>query len=230
MESANDITAYYRATLHGLRFVEARRATGRRFGAEADARWAAFRGDLTTADRIDLMIRDADAQWPRAFGARTVFVLRAVAEDEPFGMGWAGLDPVDAEDLWREHTMPAHDDVRGTVDAVARSWGTTLNAFDVGKVDATEKFVVAGASAIAALIAAFAAGRDLDWTDQVVVVATAPAPRQLGALASALLNAGSETRFVEREADIPAGSWRVVVSDDANEADAHLARRIGRLA
>ncbi len=56
--------SYYGAALVGLLAIEARRPTGRRVGSEADARWQAFRGDLTTANRLDLLIRDADAQWP----------------------------------------------------------------------------------------------------------------------------------------------------------------------
>jgi hypothetical protein len=47
-----DRAAYYRAALCCLRFIEQRRPTGRRFGAEADARWASFRGELQGADRI----------------------------------------------------------------------------------------------------------------------------------------------------------------------------------
>lgn len=90
LESAA-VRAYYRGALTGLRHVEARQPTGRRFGAEADARWASFRGDLTTADRIDLLIRDADAQWPGAFGARSVFARRAVAEDVDLYIATQGL-------------------------------------------------------------------------------------------------------------------------------------------
>src|SRR5687768_1188859 len=100
---------YVEAALRLLQFVEARRPTGRRFGADADARWGSFRGDLETADRIELLIRDADAEWRDpdgerggAFGARTVYALRAVAEDEPFGAQWPGMDPVEAEKLWRK--------------------------------------------------------------------------------------------------------------------------------
>ncbi len=58
--------AYCRAALESLLFVEALRPTRRRAGADADATWASFRGDLTTADRIDLLLRDADAEWPGA--------------------------------------------------------------------------------------------------------------------------------------------------------------------
>jgi hypothetical protein len=65
--------------LFALRYLEGRRATGRRFGADADALWSSLQGDLTTANRLDLLIRDADAEWPGGFGARTVFAMRGVA-------------------------------------------------------------------------------------------------------------------------------------------------------
>lgn len=81
-----------------LRFVESRRATKRRFGPDADATWTAFRDDFGTSARIDLLLRDADTQWPGAFGARSVYGLAAVAEDEAFGAAWMPLDDVDAED------------------------------------------------------------------------------------------------------------------------------------
>jgi hypothetical protein len=84
-----------------LRLVEARRATKRRFGPEADATWTAFRGDFGTSARIDLLLRDADAQWSGAFGARSVYDLAAVAQNEAFGGAWMPLDDVDAEELWR---------------------------------------------------------------------------------------------------------------------------------
>ena len=50
---ASAIRAYYSAALAGLRFLEQRQPTGRRFGPDADARWTNFRGDLATADRGD---------------------------------------------------------------------------------------------------------------------------------------------------------------------------------
>ena len=71
---------YLEGALKLLQFVETRRPTGRRFGPDADARWSSFRGDLETVDRIELMIRDADAEWPGGFGARNVYALQGVAE------------------------------------------------------------------------------------------------------------------------------------------------------
>lgn len=125
MGSVNErVTAsYYAAALLGLRYIEGQKASGRRFGAEADARWASFRGDLTTADRIDLLIRDASAQWPEAFGARTTIALSAVAEEEAFDSGFSPLDPVDAEELWRgQLAAPPPADVRALLAAIAAAW------------------------------------------------------------------------------------------------------------
>src|SRR5690606_19270262 len=88
-------------------FVEARHPTGRRFGADADALWKTFAGGLKTSDRIDLLLRDADATWWGAFGARATFGLRAVAEDDAFGPAWVALEPMDGERMWRACTQEA---------------------------------------------------------------------------------------------------------------------------
>lgn len=228
LESAA-VRAYYHGALAALRHVEARQPTGRRFGAEADARWASFRGDLTTADRIDLLIRDADAQWPGAFGARSVFARRAVAEDEPFGVGWDPLDPVDAEEVWRsENSKAPPSDVRGALLSVAERWALKIGAFAVGTVSAADKLVVAGPSAVLAALDVFHRGEDLDWADQVIVVASTPAHRQLAALGAALLNAGAPTLVVASAEALPsAAKRRAIISDDADDADARRARELG---
>lgn len=224
----SDTHAYYRAALSALAFVEQRQPTGRRFGAEADARWSSFRGDLTTGDRLDLLIRDADAQWPSAFGARTVFAQDTVAEDEPFGPKWASLSGVIAEELWRAHrdqSPPA--DLRSALVAIAEPWSIDLHPFDAGEVAPAEKLVVAGPSAIAALAAVFAAGTALDWTDQVTVVASPPGHRQLAAACGALLNATKRACIVsfDTDATAPTGA-RVVLSPDAADADAAKAKAL----
>lgn len=51
--------AYYQAALTGLHFVQARQPTGPRVAPEADARWSRFAGELTTADRVDPLLREA---------------------------------------------------------------------------------------------------------------------------------------------------------------------------
>ena len=228
---ASGVRAYYEGALSALRHIEGRQPTGRRFGAEADARWGAFHGDLTTADRIDLLIRDADAQWPGAFGSRTVFARQGVAEDESFGMGWEPLDPVDAEDMWRTGQGKAlATDMRATLTAVAAGWGATVVGCSVGAVGPAEKLVVAGPGAIIAVLESFSKGRDLDWADQVIVVATPPAHRQLAALGAALLNVAVPTRlYAHTDVGVVVKGvvHRVIVSDDADGDDAVRARVLG---
>jgi hypothetical protein len=222
MRPAEGQSSYYEGALWALRFIEARRATGRRFGPEADATWSAFRGDLGASARIDLLLRDADTQWPGAFGARSVYDLAAVAEDEAFGASWVPLDDVDAEELWRR-VVPttAPTTVRQALDQLAAAWQLTLSKVDVGPIGATDRLLVVGPSAIAATIEAFTEGSDLDWREQVTVIATPPAHRHLAAAGAALVNARSATRLVgaaATAAEIPRGV-RLVASADAAPAD-----------
>ncbi len=213
---------YLEGALRLLQYVEARRPTGRRFGPDAEARWSGFRGDLETADRIELMIRDADSEWPGGFGARSVYALQGVAEDEPFGSQWSGVDPVAAEELWRRvKAEPAPATPAATLQAIASGWGLALTRHKVEAVAPTDHLVVVGASAIAAAMEAFAAGSALDWAEQVVVVATAPAARQLAAAGTAILNATRPTRIYASSDTIPPlpRGTRLVVSPDADPAD-----------
>lgn len=219
--------AYYRGALSALRYIEFRTPTGRRFGPEADARWASFRGDLTTADRIDLLIRDANAQWPEAFGARTVFALRAVAEDEPFGSSFTPLDPVDAEEVWRAQLAASPPpDAPAVLGSVASAWGLRLSNHDCGAIGAAEKLLVVGPSAVAAAILAFQTGRDLDWSDQVTVIATPPGHRQLAALSGALLGATKPSTIWTATEGASRRGYRLVLSADADPADAGRAREL----
>lgn len=220
---------YVEGALRLLQFVEARRATGRRFGADADARWNSFRGDLATTDRIELMIRDADAEWRGGFGARTVYYLPGVPEDEPFGSQWESLDPVVAEEVWRHvKTLPAPASASDVLGAIAAAWELSLSKHAVGEVAATDRLVVVGASAIAATIEAFAAGAALDWSEQVVVVATAPGVRQLAAAGAAILNAAKTAPIVhggETELASVRGA-RLVASVDADPVDLAVAEKL----
>jgi len=219
--------SFYTSALVCLRFLEQRKVTGRRFGPDADALWGAFCGHLTTADRIDVLLRDADAEWPGSFGARTAFALRALAEDEPFGAEWPSLDPIDAEALWRRLPELSPASGRELFAACAAAWGETLAPFDAGPIDATAKLVVAGPSAIAATALAFAADETLSWSQQVVCVATPPPHRQLAALAAAIINALEPTRLasLDEPPEIEPGS-RLLASADAAPEDLERARRL----
>jgi hypothetical protein len=220
---------YLDGALQLLQYVEVRRPTGRRFGADADARWSSFRGDLETVDRIELMIRDADAEWPGGFGARAVFAIQGVAEDEPFGSQWEGVDPVAAEELWRRvKADPPPTTIAAALALIAGAWGVTLTAQPSEPVSPTDHLLVVGPSAIASTIEAFAAGAALDWSEQVVVVASTPAARQLAAAAAALLNASRQAIILTATDSAPAlkRGVRLVASTDADPADLARARSL----
>jgi hypothetical protein len=212
---------FYEASLRALRFVEGRAPTGRRFGPDADARWRNFQGHLTAADRIDLLLRDADTEYPGAFGARAPFALRGISEDDAFGPRWERLPATDADALWRRVVAePPPADVASAITACATAWGLSLRPLDVPPISATTKLLVAGPSAIASVASAFANGRDLAWPDQVTCVASPPAHRHLAALAAALLKSAKPTRLLLPE-ELPANLSvdRHVVSADAEFRD-----------
>lgn len=224
-----EVTNYYRAALVGLRFLEAHRPTGRRFGPDADARWTSFKGDLATSDRIDLMIRDANAQWPEAFAARTAFADSTTAEDEPYGPGWPHLDDVDAETLWRhELKVPPPQQLPDALAAIAAAWDLVLSPFEPGHIDPADRVVLAGPSAIAATALFFhRGGRDFDWAEQVLVIATPPAHRQLAALCGALLGVNRATPPL-LAATPTERRGRLIASADATETDLARARELAR--
>jgi hypothetical protein len=232
----SDSLAYYRSGLALLKHVEARQPTSRRFGAEADALWSQVRGELSTLDRIDVLLRDADAQWPGAFGARTVFHLSGVAEDEPFGAQWVGISGIEAENLWRAQDDAHSTQVQEVLGAMAAAWQISLLPIDVGIIAPADRLVVVGPSAIASLIQVFAGNPALDWADQVSVIATPPSARQLAAAASAVLGSTKASSLVDSSAADTAAeaarlqgkSVRLVQSADATPEDRAAAERVAR--
>src|SRR5690606_2120835 len=173
--SSADRATFYLTALRLLRFADQRAPTKRRFGPDADALWKDFAGGLKTSDRIDILLRDADTEWPGAFGARATFGLRAVAQDDAFGADWASLPPMDGERVWKDalaSEVPATVDA--AIDRLCVAWELAVAAFELPKVTAGTRLLVGGASAIAAAIRAFAANPDLRWSEQVVVVADRP--------------------------------------------------------
>lgn len=201
----NFIEPYYRGALTSLRFVDARKGR-RRFGPDADARWDAFAGDpaiLTHMDRADVLISDADVQWPGAFGARAVFGLRDVAESDAFGPAWPGLK----SKLWQEVSeAPEPATTAELAQRLAAIWGVELDAVDL-PVAGRDVWALRSPGAVAAAMDAFA-GRP-NWGRLVIVVTPAPRTwtgsagwrrvlllRQLAGVAGAIL--GEPTRFVEQ--------------------------------
>jgi hypothetical protein len=218
--------AFYAAAVAGLRALDANERVPRRFGADADTRWAAFKGALTDANRIDLLLRDAAVTWGAAFSPSDVFDLFGLAPDEPFGPDWQPLGAAAARRLLL-------DSVPGSPADLARALGVSPAPVAVPALTISTHLVVAGGAALLAVAQAFARQPDLSWSHQVLAVATAPAHRQLAGLMAVSLGASARTSLVRPGDDLRAilkGAGfaqldAAVVSPDAEPACAAFARR-----
>lgn len=221
-----DVRPFYDASLLGLRLLDARLPEPRRFGPDADARWANFRGHLTAQDRLEILLRDGDAEHPGAFSARQVYGLDAVAEDEPFGGEWRGLDDSAAEQaLARAAAGAPPAGVGELLVAVARLWGLEPAAIDLGTLTPTTRLLLAGSGAVLATARTFADRGDLSFGQQVGVVAACPGERHLAALAAATLGSRCPALFATAPGGPPGGPWdRAIVSSDATAEAAAAAR------
>lgn len=220
---------YYEAALSALHYLEHKAPTGRRFGQDADLRWGAFKGHLQDVDRLELLVRDADAQWPGSMGARRVFNRKGVAEDDAFGTEWESLDAVAGAELWRAAvTTPAAENLGAALSRIADAWGLSLEPHSHTDVSPSSRMVVAGASAIAALAQVFDGRSDLDWGDQVAVVATDPGVRQLAAFCGAALNVTNKTPtlLAADERGPSLAGYTLVTSPDAAPTDASWAQTL----
>lgn len=238
--SAADVQRFYRAGAFGLRALQDRGIGAERFSADASARWKAFRGELTDSHRLDLLLRDGAAMYPLAFAARAVFELAGLARDEPFGPEWASLAPGDAGRLLREVETKAAtasaSDASTLLGAIADVWAVRVAALEPGALDrigAASRIVVAGGGAVIALAAHVAQRSDMDFGDQVLLVADAPGVRQLAGLAAALTGSRAAPRRIRStdsaQAAAALGFARAtacVVSEDAAESEATTARNV----
>ncbi len=221
---------YYAGALLLLSLVETRRATGRRFGPEAEARWRAFAGHLGACDRLDLLVRDADLEWPGAIGARRVFGLDGVADDDAFGPTWEGISPTLASELFRAHGGLPLSTVEVWLDRAFVAARRPRAAIDVPAIAPNDRFVVTGANAVASVLLAFDGRRELDFGAQVLVASHDPFARQLAAAAPLVLASGTPTRFAGTEGDpsAHAGPAVLLASSDASDAERALATTLVR--
>lgn len=227
--TSEERTAFYTAAVLGLRALDARERMARRFGADAEARWSQFAGALGAGDRIDILLRDAAGTWGAAFSPSECFGFFGLADDEPFGPDWVGLDDHAAKRLLAELDGPA------TLECVASALGVKPETVPVPPTTPSTRLVVAGGTAIVSVAKIFAENRVLSWTDQVVVVADTAAWRQLAGLAAVLLGARGRTALVRPNegADIALRTSgfayldAAVVSPDAEPEAANLARKVG---
>ena len=227
--SAQDRLAFYRAAVRGLRALDARERTPRRFGADAEARWMQFAGALGAGDRLDILLRDASGTWGAAFSPSECFDSFGLAADEPFGPDWISIDDHAAKSLLAESESLA------ALEHIADGLGMNTALLPVPPLTPATKLVVAGGMAVLSIAKAFSDKVALSWTDQVVVLADKPAWRQLAGLAAVVLGARGRTVIVRPGADADvalraAGFGHLdaaVVSPDAEPEAAEIARKVG---
>jgi len=193
--TAQDRSAFYGAAVLGLRALDARERTARRFGADAEARWTQFAGALGAGDRLDILMRDAAGTWGAAFSPSECFGFFGLADDEPFGPDWGGIDDHDAKRLLAEPDAPA------TLEHIAYGLGVKAASIPIPLLTPSTKLVVAGGTAVVAVAKVFSENAALSWTDQVVVLADKAAWRQLAGLAAVVLGARGRTVIVRPSAD-----------------------------
>jgi hypothetical protein len=227
--TSQDRSAFYGAAVLGLRALDARERTARRFGADAEARWTQFAGALGAGERLDILLRDAAGTWGAAFSPSECFGFFGLADDEPFGPDWGGIDDHAAKRLLAEPDAPA------SLEHIAYGLGVKASSVPVPPLTPSTKLVVAGGTAVVSVAKAFSENTALSWTDQVVVLADKPAWRQLAGLAAVVLGARGRTVIVRPSADA-ANALRAagfahldaaIGSPDAEPEAAELARKAG---
>lgn len=154
-------------------------------------------------DRADVQISDADVQWPGAFGARTVFGLHDVSENDALGPAWPGFKGR----LWQEVSeAPELATTAELAQRLAAIWGVELDRVELPE-PGRDVWALRSPGAVAAALEAFAGRRD--WGRLIVAVAPAPGTwtgsvgwrrvlllRQLAGVAGAIL--GEPTRFAKQ--------------------------------
>lgn len=224
--------AFYAAAVAGLRALDGRERSPRRFGADADTRWASFKGALTESDRIDFLLRDAAVTWGAAFSPAEAFGLFGLAPDEPFGPDWQTLGSTAAR-----RYLDGPGQVVSPAD-LGILLGVVAHPVTIPTLSVSTRLAVAGGAALVAVAQVFVAQPELSWSDQLLAVATTPANRQLAALLAIVTGSAARTRLSRPSDDQRAtlknaGFAQVdvaVVSADAEADCADFARRAAGVA
>jgi hypothetical protein len=230
--AVNDRHLFYTAAIAGLRALDRREGGARRFGPEADSRWSGFKGSLTDADRIDLLLRDAAVTWGVAFSPASAFGLFGLAPDEPFGPDWHSLSAGAARRALTDTAAVQSPDELGAL------MGVTGHAVQLPAISVSTRLIVAGGAGLVTVAAAFAQRSELSWSDQVLALATSGVHRQLAGLLAIFAGSIGPTRLTRPGDDLravlkAAGFAQVdlaVVSLDAEPACADFAHRAAGVA
>ena len=230
--TTRDRDLFYAAAIAGLRALDRREGSARRFGPDPDTRWASFQGALNDADRIDFLLRDASVTWGVGFSPAESFDLFGLAPDEPFGPDWQSLSSTAAR-RYLEANTPISSPA-----AIGELIGVASVPVQVPALSASTRLAVAGGAALVAVARAFAERSHLSWSDQVLAVATKPIHRQLAGLLAVFTGAMARTRLTRPAEDLrtaleAAGFAQIdaaVVSADAEPACADFARRAAGVA
>jgi hypothetical protein len=223
---AKDRDLFYAAAVAGLRALDRRDSSARRFGPDADTRWASFKGALNDSDRIDFLLRDAAVAWGVGFSPAEVFGLFGLAPDEPFGPDWQPLSTSAARRYLGADAGVVSPEELGKL------MGVTSGPVRLPTITASTRLAVAGGSALVAVARAFTDRSDLSWSDQVLAVATMPVHRQLAGLLAILTGAAARSRLTRPGDDLrailkAAGFAQLdvaIVSSDAETTCADFAR------
>lgn len=229
---AKDRDLFYAAAVAGLRALERREGSARRFGADANTRWTSFKGALNDADRIDFLLRDAAVTWGVGFSPAETFGLFGLAPDEPFGPDWQPLSTAAA----RRYLDT--DEALVSPEELGKLMNVAGGPVRLPAITASTRLAVAGGAALVAVARIFGERSDLSWSDQVLAVATKPVHRQLAGLLAVLTGAAARTRLIrpgdDLRAILKAAGFaqldRAVVSKDAEPECADFARQAAGVA
>lgn len=184
--------AFYEAAVLALRGLDVLRIGQPRLDDEAMARWRQFKGELLDADLLDLLVRDAAVAQPAGFAPRVVFALPGLAEDDPFGAEWPGVEAGLAARLLRMELMEF--DLASALHHAAALWHLHPGALHspLPELTPSTRLLVSGVGALLAVAQAFLQDHSrtrsgFDFADQVIVVTERPGERQLAGLTAALL-------------------------------------------
>lgn len=244
MPTEAQAVSFYRAALAAARHID-RDSDHRVFSADADAAFRAYGGDLPTAVRCDLVLRNFAMLYPAAFAPGPVFDLAGWHEDDPWGADFGPFEARVAGDAFAGATSAER--AIDALDAGLAAWGAggegraEVPAI-AARVSPGVSLVVAGARAVAAIARVFVGGERLSWRAQVVVVSAAPEARHAAGIACALLGERGVPPFVEmdRRGDEAIDAWAareakrlgagraqlLVISPDAAPGEIECARAI----